>query len=75
LDAERVQGLQAALLTVLIEAGTLARVARENKSPSAVSAQAHSVDAATTGVDQAIEGLGLERCADINVGPQSGHRP
>ncbi len=68
-QAEGVRALESALLAVLIEAGTLARVAREDKSASAVGAGARSVDAATARVDRAIEGLGLERCTDIDVRP------
>jgi hypothetical protein len=69
------QALSAALLAVLIEAGTLARVAREDSDAGVIDAQAHSVDEATAAVDRAIEGLGLERCSEIKVSPQGRNRP
>jgi zinc-ribbon domain len=68
-NAEGARVLESALLTALIEAGALARATREDSSASVVGAQAHSVDEATTGVDRAIEGLGLERCTHIDVAP------
>ncbi len=74
-NAEGARALESALLAVLIEAGTLARVAREGRSASVVGARAHLVDEATARVDRAIEGLGLERCPHIDVGPQGRDRP
>jgi zinc-ribbon domain len=58
---ETVEALEAALLEVEIEAGTLARVARE-ADPREVTEIAAQVDAATTNVEAAIDSLGLERC-------------
>ena len=61
---DRVDGLRAALLEVEIEAGTLARRAREsNRRGVAVSAA--RVDAATENVEAAIASLGLSRCAEL----------
>jgi hypothetical protein len=75
IHAEGMRGLASALLGVLIEAGTLARVAREDSTIGAVAARAKAVDEATAGVDRAIEGLGLKRCADIDVGPPGVNPP
>ena len=54
-----------------MEAGALARVAR-TLGPEAALARAKEVDAATAGVEQAIDGLGLRRCADLNIGVSRG---
>jgi zinc-ribbon domain len=62
-----VDGLAAALLEVEIEAGTLARVARESASRQATMVAAR-VDAATANVEAAIDSLGLERCGQLVVG-------
>ena len=59
--------LEAALLEVQIEAGTLARVAREGKAREAAEVAAR-VDAATANVETAIDGLGLARCGSLLVG-------
>lgn len=64
--ADLVQALRAALLEVQIEAGTLARVARES-NPREVAEVAARVDAATTNVEVAIDGLGLERCGQLTI--------
>jgi hypothetical protein len=64
---EAAQKLDASLLDVLIEAGTLARVTRED-SRGQVAVQAQQVDAASARADAAIEGLGLSRCAEFGIG-------
>jgi hypothetical protein len=64
---DQAQELQAALLEVEARAGTLARVAREG-SRKAILAQASRVDASTARVESAVDGLGLERCADVSLG-------
>lgn len=61
---ELVDGLGAALLEVEIEAGTLARMARE-ANRRGVAESAARVDAATEKVEAAIDSLGLQRCAQI----------
>jgi zinc-ribbon domain len=62
--SEPLELLREALLEVQIEAGTLARSAREaNKAEVAVSAG--RVDAATAGVEAAISGLELKRCSQL----------
>jgi hypothetical protein len=64
--AKLVAALSAALLEVQIEAGTLARVAREsNRRGVAVSAA--RVDAATENVEAAIGSLNLQRCSQLSV--------
>jgi hypothetical protein len=73
--AESVQALASSLLGVLIEAGTLARVVREGSTAGAVAARAKAVDEATARVDRVIEGLGLKRCMNINVGPPGSDPP
>jgi hypothetical protein len=64
--AETVDALEAALLEVEIEAGTLARVARES-DPREVTEVAAQVDAATVNVEATIDSLGLQRCAQLAV--------
>jgi hypothetical protein len=64
--AENVDALAAALLEVQIEAGSLARVARESDSRE-VTKIAAQVDAATANVEAAIDSLGLERCGQLAV--------
>ena len=64
--SDLVSALQAALLEVQIEAGTLARVAREG-SPPRVAKAAARVDAATANVESAVDALGLERCGELSV--------
>jgi hypothetical protein len=61
-----VAALQRALLEVQIEAGALARVARE-AGPRQVARAAARVDAATANVEAAIDSLGLARCGDLVV--------
>ncbi len=65
--ADSVEALGAALLEVEIEAGTLARLARE-ADPKKVTEAAARVDAATTNVEAAISSLGLARCGRLAVG-------
>jgi hypothetical protein len=69
IHAEEIQALNSALLDVLIDAGGLARVIREDRPAAVIGAQAGSIDEATAGVDQAIEDLGLSDCQDLPVGP------
>ena len=64
--ADLVAALQAALLEVEIEAGALARVARE-AGPRQVAKAAAQVDAATANVEAAVNSLGLARCGDLVV--------
>ncbi len=61
---ELVDGLDTALLEVEIEAGTLARLAREGNREG-VATTAARVDAATANVEAAITALDLRRCARI----------
>ena len=62
--AELVEELRSALLEVEIEAGTLARVARESNQRG-VATSAARVDAATENVEAVIDSLGLQRCSRI----------
>lgn len=66
--------LDTRLRDVLIEAGTLARVAREGK-PQQIVSQAQSVDNATKRADQAIEDLGLSNCSAFKVGATESGSP
>lgn len=61
-----VEALRVALLEVQIEAGALARVARES-DPDQVARRAAQVDAATANVESAVASLGLAKCAEITV--------
>ena len=61
-----VADLRAALLEVQIEAGALARVARE-ANPREIGEAAARVDAATGNVEDAVDALGLEDCAQLLV--------
>lgn len=58
--------LEAALLEVEIEAGTLARVARESDSRE-ITKVAAQVDAATANVEAAVDSLDLERCGQLAI--------
>jgi zinc-ribbon domain len=62
----QVAALQAALLEVQIEAGALARVARESNRSEAAKVAAR-VDAATANVEAAVQSLGLVRCGELVV--------
>lgn len=64
--ADAAQELSLALRKVAVEAGALARLAREGSSPEAV-AEARRVDAATAEVEQAIHDLGLSRCGGLRI--------
>lgn len=64
--ADLVAALQKALLEVQIEAGALARVAREADSRQVAKAAAR-VDAATANVEAAVSSLGLSRCTGLVV--------
>jgi len=61
-----VDTLSAALLEVEIEAATLARAARESNRRELATA-ATRTDAATANVEVAIQGLGLERCSQLEI--------
>jgi hypothetical protein len=65
--AEAAEGLSLALRRVSVEAGALARVAR-TLGPRAALVRAKEVDAATAEVEQAVDELGLSRCADLGIG-------
>lgn len=62
--AEPVEGLEAALLEVQIEAGALARSAREGDKAE-VALSAGRVDAATANVEGAVQELELEKCSQL----------
>lgn len=62
--AAELEALQSALLEVQIEAGTLARVAREGDREG-VATTAVRVDAATENVEAAVDSLGLRRCSSF----------
>jgi|GEM_PF-1391311 len=64
--SDEVAALQAALLEVQIEAGALARVARESNL-SEVAKVAARVDAATANVEEAVHSLGLVHCGELIV--------
>lgn len=64
--SDEVAALQAALLEVQIEAGALARVARESDR-SEVAKVAARVDVATAHVEEAVNSLGLVRCGELVV--------
>lgn len=66
-QSESLEGLESALLEVEIEAGTLARIARESDRQT-LGRSAAQVDAATGHVEAAVGSLGLERCARLSVG-------
>lgn len=61
-----VEALRVALLEVQIEAGTLARFARES-NPREIAKVAAQMDAATTNVEAAVDSLGLEHCARLVI--------
>ena len=65
-----VRQVEGALLGVLIEAGTLDRLAREGATPTQIAAQTKAIDAATKQVDPALEALGLQRCPTVPVTAQ-----
>ncbi|HEU4393583.1 MAG TPA: hypothetical protein VFR04_08120 [Solirubrobacterales bacterium] len=64
--SEAVAALDTALLEVEIQAGTLARVAREADGRATL-ASAARVDAASQQVEAAVEALELERCELLSV--------
>jgi len=64
--SELVEALRRALLEVEIEAGALARVARET-NPREVAQVAAQVDAATVNAEDAVDSLGLVRCGNLTV--------
>lgn len=65
--AEAAASLDLALRRVAVEAGALARAARTLGQRAAL-ARANQVDAATAKVEQAVERLGLRRCASLEIG-------
>jgi hypothetical protein len=65
--AELADDLSLALRRVAVEAGALARVARDLGQKAAL-ARANEVDAATAEVERAVAGLGLKRCANLKIG-------
>jgi len=71
LHAPAVNALNIALREVLIDAGGLARVVREGRPAVALATQAGSIDKATANANRAIEGLGLDDCAELDVAPAS----
>jgi len=70
---EAVQALDSALLEVLIEAGTLARVTRTG-SATEIATSARAVDKASAQVERAVENLSLSRCSDLSIGVQPAAR-
>jgi predicted outer membrane protein len=64
--AALVEALGSALLEVQIEAGTLARVARES-NPREVAKVAAQMDAATANVEAAVDSLDLEHCGRLVI--------
>lgn len=63
---EEAEALSLALREVAVEAGALSRLAREGDSRASLAA-ARRVDASTAAVEEAIEDLGLERCAGLQI--------
>jgi hypothetical protein len=64
-----VAAYEASLLRILIGAGGLARLTREDASAAAIATQAKIVDEATAQADEAIEKLGLTECTELTVAP------
>jgi hypothetical protein len=64
-----VAAYEASLLRILIGAGGLARLTREDASAAAIAAQAKIVDEGTAQADDAIEKLGLTECTELTVAP------
>jgi zinc-ribbon domain len=65
--------LDIALRDVLVEAAVLARMGREGADEDAIGEQVGVVEATSASVEQAIDDLGLERCAVLQLGnPGSG---
>ena len=65
--AEAAEALSLALRQVAVQAGALARIAR-TLGPREALARAKEVDAATAEVEQAVDELGLRRCASLGIG-------
>lgn len=65
--AEAAAALSSALQRVAVEAGALAREA-STLGPRAALTRAEKVDGATAEVEQAIDELGLRRCANLSIG-------
>jgi len=67
--ASGVAAYEAGLLRILIAAGGLARLTRENASAAALASQAKTIDETTKQADEAIAKLGLTECTELAVGP------
>lgn len=67
--ASGVAAYEASLLRILIAAGGLAHLTRENASGAALASQAKTIDEATRQADEAIEELGLTECTELAVAP------
>jgi hypothetical protein len=68
---ERSQGaaeLDVALRDVMVDASALARMGREGADEEAIAEQVGVVEETSTSVEQAIDDLGLERCAVLQLG-------
>lgn len=72
--ARDVRVLDSRLREVLIEAGSLARVARQG-NPRQIVSRARSVDEATKSADRAMEELGLSNCSAFKIGASSARSP
>jgi hypothetical protein len=70
-SGEAATELDASLRDAAIEAGGLARLAREGEDRAALVEQASRIEDATTRADEAIEQLGLTTCAEIRIVPAS----
>jgi len=69
--ASGVAAYEASLLRILIAAGGLARLTRENASGAALASQAKMIDETTKQADEAIEKLGLTECTELAVAPDA----
>jgi hypothetical protein len=67
--ASGVAAYEASLLRILIAAGGLARLTRENAPAAALASQAKTIDETTRQADEAIEKLGLTECTELAVAP------
>jgi hypothetical protein len=70
--AEQAENLSQALRRVAVEAGATARVARTLGQKAAL-VRANEVDAATAEVEEAVDELGLRRCANLRIGVVRGN--
>jgi hypothetical protein len=70
-SAERSQGaavLDVALRDVMVDAAVLARMGREGADEDEIAEQVGIVEETSASVEQAIDDLGLERCAVLQLG-------